>query len=179
MANPITVADAQTHLRLGTLDAAETVELERMIASATEHASAFCNQPFHTTDVVLNCDTLPVGTGALVVNTKVSETPVVTYHDSTHTEQTISGLRHVSRGGRTSVFPAFGAEWPSDCNNEPGSVTLTATADVSDVPPAVQSAILLILGDLYENRETTIVGTSIAVSKTAQSLLTPYKTRAA
>ena len=180
MANPISVADAQTHLRLGTLDAAETIELERMISAATEQASAFCNQPFHTSQVVAYCDAFPESARTpLVIHTRTISTPVVSYYNTDGAEQTVTESRHITVGGRTKVYPSFSGQWPTDCIGEPGSVTVTATADVSDVPAAVQSAILLILGDLYENRETTIVGTSIAVSKTAQSLLTPYKTRAA
>ena len=183
MANPITLADAQTHLRLGSLDAAETIELERMITAATEHASAFCNQPFGTADIVTYCDSFPAHAGApLVVHTKTNSVPTVTYYDTEGTQQTATGLRSVPSGGRTKIYPAFSADWPTDCINEPGSVTLTATADVSDVPAAVQAAILLIVGDLYENREQSVTGQGIShvqMSLTAARLLTPYKTRLA
>ena len=39
------------------------------------------------------------------------------------------------------------------------------------VPPDVQAAILLIIGDLYENREGIVVGTIVAVNPTVQNLL--------
>ena len=39
------------------------------------------------------------------------------------------------------------------------------------VPPDVQAAILLIIGDLYENREGVVAGISVAVNPTVQNLL--------
>jgi uncharacterized phiE125 gp8 family phage protein len=183
MANPITVADVQTHLRLGPLDAAETAEIERMIGAATEQAEAFCNQPFTDGTVEVVYDRLPATPRmGLVINTNTAGAPTVTYYDTANTEQTVASVRYVRRGGRTIVYPAFGGEWPSDCNNEVGSVTVTATTDVTAIPETVKAAILLIVGDLYENREQSVTGqgiTHVRMSLTAERLLTPYKTRAA
>lgn len=39
------------------------------------------------------------------------------------------------------------------------------------VPADVQAAILLIIGDLYENREGVVVGTIVATNPTVQNLL--------
>lgn len=39
------------------------------------------------------------------------------------------------------------------------------------VPSDVQAAILLIIGDLYENREGVVTGISVAVNPTVQNLL--------
>lgn len=39
------------------------------------------------------------------------------------------------------------------------------------VPPDVKAAILLIIGDLYENREGLIVGTIVATNPAVQNLL--------
>ncbi len=40
-----------------------------------------------------------------------------------------------------------------------------------DVPPDLQAAILLIIGDLYENREGQFVGVAAAENQTVQNLL--------
>lgn len=39
------------------------------------------------------------------------------------------------------------------------------------VPPDVQAAVLLIIGDLYENREGVITGISVSVNPAVQNLL--------
>jgi len=50
---------------------------------------------------------------------------------------------------------------------------------LTDSPPAVpaplKAAALLIIGDLYENREQTIVGTIISVNQTAINLVHFYR----
>ena len=48
MANPVTLAEVQQHLRLGTLDTAEQAEITLMVDAATEHAEAFCNRGFRS-----------------------------------------------------------------------------------------------------------------------------------
>ena len=181
MVSPITVADAQTHLRLGPLDLDESAELERIIEAATDHASAYCNQQFTDGSVTEYHDSFPSHPGQPVnINIKASTTPAVTYYDTSNNQQTATGVRHIVRGGRTSIYPEFGGEWPQDCNNEPGSVTVTGSPDTSAVPAPVKSAILLYVGDLYENRENSVVGTiTSSIQLTAERLLTPYKTRAA
>ena len=40
-----------------------------------------------------------------------------------------------------------------------------------EVPPDLQAAILLIIGDLYENREGQFVGVAVADNQTVQNLL--------
>ena len=43
------------------------------------------------------------------------------------------------------------------------------------VPPAVKVAILLILGDLYANREASVVGATVAANPTVDRLLWPHR----
>ena len=181
MVSPITVAEAQTHLRLGPLDSDESAELERIIEAATYHASAYCNQQFTDGSVTEYHDSFPTHPGQPVnMNINTAATPSVTYYDTNNNQQTATSIRHIVRGGRTSIYPEFGGDWPQDCNNEPGSITVVGTPDTSAVPAPVKSAILLYVGDLYENRENSVVGTiTSSIKLTAERLLTPYKTRAA
>lgn len=45
----------------------------------------------------------------------------------------------------------------------------------NNVPPAIKAACLLMIGDLYENRETIVTGASIDILPTAKNLLYPYR----
>lgn len=45
------------------------------------------------------------------------------------------------------------------------------SGELVPVPPDVKAAILLIIGDLYENREGQFVGVQVAENQTVQNLL--------
>ena len=45
------------------------------------------------------------------------------------------------------------------------------SGELVPVPPDVKAAILLIIGDLYENREGHFVGVQVAENQTVQNLL--------
>lgn len=49
--------------------------------------------------------------------------------------------------------------------------------DVSpiDVPAPIKSAIFLLVGDLYENRQAQVSGTELYANKSAYNLLYPYR----
>lgn len=51
---------------------------------------------------------------------------------------------------------------------------LTDLADEGDIPAPVRHAILLLAGNLYENREPVSYGKAVVVPYTISFLLTPY-----
>lgn len=184
MANPVTLAEVQQHLRLGTLDTAEQAEIALMVGAATEHAEAFCNTNFVSGTSVATFDKFPSGAHMpLYVPGDAQSVTSIGYYDSNHSAQTYATTRLINSGGRSMIYPAFGEEWPTDSNELPHSITVTYVAgDEGSVPSAVKSAILLLVGDLYENRENAVTGqglTHIKMTLTAERLLTPYKTRIA
>lgn len=182
MANPVTLAEVQQHLRLGTLDATEQAEIEIMITSATELAEAFCNRSWRSGTSSALFDSFPANdTTPLVINADIQTISGVGYYDTDHSAATFASFRFVNSSGRSKIYPSFGSEWPSDSNEMPASITVSyTTGDEASVPSSVKSAVLLMVGDLYENRENSIVGTSSSpVQLTAERLLFPYKTRIA
>jgi hypothetical protein len=81
------------------------------------------------------------------------------------------------------IVPVYGTSWPlTRC--QPNAVTITYTAGyggASEVPVAIKQAMLLVIGDLYRNRESQLVGAGITVSENpaAKALLGPYLYREA
>ena len=184
MANPITIADVQQHLRLGTLDAGEQAELEMMIESATELAESFCNREWRSGDSSALFDFFPTASSIpLTVNADIQAISGISYYNGSHEMTSFTSFRYVNIAGRSKIYPAFDATWPTDCNNLPFNIIVDLTVgDELNVPSSVKSAILLIVGDLYENRENTVIDqgiSSVSLSVTAERLLTPYKTRLA
>lgn len=84
----------------------------------------------------------------------------------------INGYRVRANRNHWSVVPAYGKSWPTvSCEQDAVVLTLNVgyTADDAGsvhakVPPQIREAILLVLGDLYENREMQGVSTRIASS---------------
>lgn len=183
MANPVTTSEVQQHLRLGTLDAAEQAEIEIMITSATELAEAFCNRSWRSGTSTALFDSFPANsTTPVVFNSDVQSVTSIGYFDTDHVSTTFTDFRFVNTGGRAKIYPSFGNEWPTDSNNLPSNITVTCVAgDEASVPSSVKSAILLMVGDLYEHRENDIAGTNVSktLTTTSKNLLTPFKTRIA
>ncbi len=184
MANPISAAEASQHLRLGTLDTAEQDELNAMIDTATAMVEAFCNRPFTAATSTDMFDRFPSSPATPLVSYKdIQSLTSISYVDSSYEPQTYTTHRVVNIGGVSRIFPALGQEWPSDNCELPYNIVVTAqSGDETAVPAPVKSAILLLVGDLYENRENSVTGQGLVhvkMSLTAERLLTPYKTRLA
>ena len=98
----------------------------------------------------------------------------IKYIDSAGVEQTLAapGYALLSEG---VVGLSYSAAWPSHRGDAEG-VRVRYVAGFASLPPAILSAVLLMVGDLYKNRETTGPdGGQIQMSTTVQNLLSPFK----
>jgi uncharacterized phiE125 gp8 family phage protein len=91
----------------------------------------------------------------------------ITYVDGNGATQTLDSSAYVvdtsSLPGR--VYPAYGTSWPAN-RCQPNAVTITYTAgygSASSVPTAVKQAMLLMISDLYRERESQIIGARAVV----------------
>lgn len=85
----------------------------------------------------------------------LQEVTAVEYVDIDGATQTLVGFREFGVASVNSsgfILPAFDTEWPST-RDEPEAVRITFTAGYSTVPKPVKHAILLLVGQWYENRE--------------------------
>lgn len=126
-----------------------------------------------------DCDLVRLHSGPLISVLSVK------YDDSDGVEQTLAGDAYSldPRG----VLAAYGTTWPA-ARLRAGSVRVRyvaghvadATADplVPSIPAPITAAVLLMVGDLFANRETAVTGTiaaSIPMSTTVENLLAPYR----
>lgn len=92
--------------------------------------------------------------------------------DSTGVEQTMSAADYLlTNGGELTL--AYDASWPSLRGDAEG-VRIRYEAGYAALPPAVLSAVLLMVGELYERREISSAA-SVNISPTVQNLLAPLK----
>jgi len=75
------------------------------------------------------------------------------------------------------ILPSYGYSWPTT-RNVVNAVTIVYVAGYTAanlVPKQIRQALLLLIGDMYENRENTVVGVAIKEQQfSVKHLLGPY-----
>ena len=173
----LTTAEAKTHLKVDT--SADDDYIDNLVSAATESAQIFTNRYFINTTITQHGDTW--SDIETLFKSKVSSITHIKYFDSDNSEQTLA----------TSV-------WLSDINHQPARIGLKPSqsfpslADrinavnckyvvgygsaASDVPEGIREAVLLTIGNLYENRQEVVVGRiATELPKSAQYLLEQFK----
>ena len=111
---------------------------------------------------------LPYGPATAITSVK--------YVDSNGTEQTLASDQYLlTNGGELDL--AYSASWPNLRGDAEG-VRIRYTAGFASLPPAILSAVLLMVGDLYAFRETAQVGSvagRIPMSAAVENLLAPFR----
>lgn len=109
---------------------------------------------------------LPYGPATAITSIK--------YVDPDGAEQTLSSGGYVlTNDGLVDV--AYSASWPNLRGDAEG-VRIRYAAGYATLPPAILSAVMLMVGDLYQNRETVGEVTGpIQMSTTVQALLAPFR----
>lgn len=104
-----------------------------------------------------------------------TEIESVKYFDASNVEQTLSSAKYALLSDHTGPYVSFAWDFnPPAIYWRDDAVRVTFTAGygaASDVPGAIKAAILLIVGDLYKNRDSGEPKPNAAVDM----LLTPYR----
>lgn len=177
---PVSIADASAHVEV--IGTAHDVKLTAMIAAAVSHVdgpAGILGRALIEQEWVLSLDGFPCAGFEIPLAPLVSVTSVK-YTDAAGVEQTLSPSLYVvdSASDPGFVTLAYGAAWPEtrivrNAVRVQFRAGYGATAD--KVPQAIRSAILLIVGDLFENREAAVVGVSRADNPAVSRLLFPFK----
>lgn len=176
-AEPILLAEGKSHLR-ATSNGEDTLITSQLLA-ARIMAEDYTGQAFitRTYDWTLDkfSDVLLVPRAPLVSVSSIK------YNDTAGVEQTLAASEYTvdvkSRPGR--IVPAYGLSWPST-RGHVNDVTVRFVAGFGDagsnVPAPIKAAMLLILGELYARRESSVQGTIISeIPMNARYLLDMYK----
>jgi uncharacterized phiE125 gp8 family phage protein len=175
----LTLADAKAHCRVDHSE--DDTLLSSLISAVTSHLDGYAGvlgralvtQTWRADYAGFDDLRLPLWPVASVTS--------VTYIDGADASQTISaGNYELGRDGMGAFIAAApGFSWPQTAARvSPVSVTAVYGTALSDVPNAINAAALLLVGDLYRNRETVAVGgvaNVIPMSATVDALLAPYR----
>jgi uncharacterized phiE125 gp8 family phage protein len=173
---PISRAQAKAHLRVDFDDDDALIDI--LISSARSKAESFLKASILPTVYLLKLNSFPSQIDLPIGPVATTTGSSVTYVNDAGTDVTLPDtLYQFSIGEYACIRPSYGNTWPST-RPQLDAVTVEFTAGwsaVASVPPAIIAAIYLIIGDLYENRESTARGDTVAsMPLGAENLLTPF-----
>ena len=173
----LTTAEAKQHLKVDT--SADDTYIDNLVSAATESAQIFTNRYFIKTTITQHGDTW--NDMATLFKSKVDSITHIKYYDSDNTLQTLASSVYLEdlthQPARIGLKPS--QSFPSladrisavQCNYVVGYGTAA-----SDVPEGIRQAVLLTIGNWYENRQEVVVGRiATELPKSAQYLLEQYK----
>lgn len=174
---PLTVAEAKTHLRVRHDD--EDTLISSLILSARQRVEEVGGLALTTQTWELALDAFPNGT-ILLPRSPLQSVTSITYTDTNGDSQTVSSDDYTvdTRSRPGLVHLAFGQTWPAT-RDIPNAVVVRYVAgfgdDATDVPAPVRQALLLELGTLYAHREDVVTGTVVTPLHATRRLLAPYR----
>jgi len=156
----VTWEEAKAHLRIDSDE--EQLEVEAMVATVTrwlDGPNGRLGISLMRQTLELRLDAFPAGSIQLPYG-PVSEVESITYDDARGTAQEMDPAAYRLLGAevRWRVAPAYGGSWPSPrADDEAVRIRYVAGwADADEVP--AKSAILMMVGHLYANREAVNSG---------------------
>lgn len=180
---PVTVAEAAQHLRILGSPIYEVDKINMCLQAAREWVE-------HATGVLLVQRSVtayaPLFADYLVLpHRPVQSITSVKYYDADNALQTASSSLYGLASQIDSVYLLDGSDWP-DTYTRPDAVQVTYEAGYAsgspvdytgNIPAALKSAVLLIMAELFEQREVTSVGMPISTSPTVDRLLQGWRNR--
>lgn len=167
---PATLAETKSALRIDHSD--EDAEVERAIASAREYLEGYMGRPIVTQTITGATDRF---SAYIALKPGVQSVESIKYTDEDGAEQTVDPSVYevdtFSLGG--GVFLSYDKEWPTP-RGDRFSVRVEFVAGYGgqvDVPSKVKSAVILIAGDLLNNRENSAPIELYEIPMSAKSLV--------
>ena len=178
---PVSLSEAKLHLKIESAETTEDSLLAILITTAREEAEAFTRRALAPQTWYQYMDSFEEEEICLPYPPLTSVTSVK-YYDVNNVLTTIdSSLYQVSTVSTPArIIPVAGQIWPETYYGKIDSVIVEFvcgyTSGVNVVPASIKAAMLLIIGHLYANKESVVVGTIASkVPDTAEALMWPYR----
>ena len=180
---PLLVEDLRNHLKID--DGEEVYLLETWLAAARHEVEIYTGASLLTQTWLLKLDGFPDVDNVVLPRAPVQSIASVQYVDAAGATQTMSAADYSliapsdPIGGEHILALGYGKSWPST-RGDTNSVSVAFVAGYTErkaIPPALLAGILLIAGDLAENREAQIVRDAFNPNPTLARLLAPYRRR--
>jgi len=180
-AEPVSMSDIQAHLRVG-VDGSENAIIAAFLQAAREAVEGYTERALMPQTWQLRLMDFPDGAISIPNPPLVSVTSLAITNTAGAAE-TINGAEYQveaptgPRAWQGAILPAYETEWPDVQPDTLGAVRVTFTAGYANaaaVPAALRAAILLITGDMYENREAS-TEKALTANPAVRRLLDPFR----
>lgn len=162
----VTTADAKAHLRV--TDTAEDDLITALVLAAQAHVENVLGRPLTAETWEQSQDGFPGGAIQLLKQPVTAVTSLKYDVDAVETTMDVADYRLDLVSGRVWSD----ASWPTA--DDIGSVRVRFTAGYAAVPAPLKAAVLLLVGDMYANREAK-QATDLGDNPTVARLLFPYR----
>lgn len=178
-ADPVTLAEAKTHLRVDHSDEdARIASLIKAAVSYLDGRSGILGRCLVTQTLELVLDQFPTREIELPLGPVASVT-FIKYVDSNGAEQTFSAGSYTVDLSSLTARAIPNTSWPATMAAANAvTVRYVAGTAAASVPEAIRQAILLLVGHWYENRQP-VAGSSVAdLPFTVDALIAPFRRNA-
>ena len=175
---PVSIEEAKAHLRVDIED--DDNLILNLITAARKKTETILKRSLITQTLIYYPDEWPDGDYIELPLPPLQSVTSVIYTDYAGTATTLTqNTDYVAdiKKDPGRVVLDYGMTWPTTTLDVTSPIAITYQAGygtVEDVPMPIRQAILILVSDFYENRESYIVGQTPAHIKTVEALLGPY-----
>ena len=176
---PISAADVAEYIRVDDL-AQDELLLEGMITAARQYLEQYLSRPIATQTLE---EALTGWANPIVLDSSLQSVTSIKYLDLNGVEQTLASNQYLvdTYSEPAQITPAYNVEYP-ELYAVPNNVKIRYVAgytsggspDLNPMPKPLRFAMMLIIGDLYANREAG-GDKAYQINPTVQSLLQFYR----
>ena len=174
---PVTLDEVKDHLRLS--GTAEDVYLEALIKAARQEVEAWTGRAMISRAVTLDLAAWETVSPIPLLFPPVASITSVTGYSNDAVGTTVTSANYFLTGSRLAQAPNT-AGWSSEAERAQLALRVVYSAGYGSttetVPMGLRQAVMMYVADLYETRQSEVVGTIVARSGLNwQSMASPYR----
>jgi uncharacterized phiE125 gp8 family phage protein len=157
---PVSLAEAKLHLRVDDDQTSEDAAILGLIRTARELVESHTGRCLMTSTWDYYLPQFPDCGYITIPNPPLQSVTSITYTDSDNTATVWASSNYLvsTRGALGRIVPAYSVTWPSFTARPIDALVVRYVAGygagAGDVPEAIRHAMLLLIGHLYEHRES-------------------------
>lgn len=182
---PLTLEEVKDHLRLEQGETAEDEYLDTLVTVARQQVEDYTGRKLMPETRYLYLDNWQQSYSdeyIYIPDPPLRSIPTtgVYYTDSDGDSTTMSSTAWATdtAGEPGRLVLDYNDDWPTDVLDDNNPIRIEYNCGSSDraaIPKAVKQAMKIMVSDMYENRETYVIGQSVGTVDTVKALLAPYR----